>query len=284
MSAAAELAGIPPPSPTDHTLIFNLVFARLASLVLIDATPLAAQESKPLEEINSPGATVYADPATGAHVAPWPLRVMVVRLQGIGFGDMRRTIVVYYDLAREARSEVAAAAARRDNSAKETWRGRLADLGLRVAAALVEMDDTTGAAAHMATLGGKAWGGDAGPWAGSKMRMVRALLWLRLGDVKAARASIAGEDREKVADALCDMADGEFGAALEVWKALREGDPQDEMLGVNTVVCLLYLGRMDQVSLNSVPQKSLADNHHRARIFSKASWSRAAHFTPCYSA
>ncbi|KAL2170483.1 hypothetical protein VTG60DRAFT_4864 [Thermothelomyces hinnuleus] len=77
-----------------------------------------------------------------------------------------------------------------------------------------------------------------------------ALLWLQLGDVDAARACVgANADgdgvEEKVVSALCDMADGEYEAALEKWRALRE-QVGDEMVGVNLAVCLLYVGKMQE--------------------------------------
>ncbi len=100
----------------------TFVYTRLACLTLIDATPLAAQEVKALEDLNS---AFYLDDITGAHLVPWELRVLNVRLQAMGFGDPRRAVMSYYDLAREARSQIAAAAARHDNSARELWKDRL---------------------------------------------------------------------------------------------------------------------------------------------------------------
>jgi hypothetical protein len=52
---------------------------------------------------------------------------------------------------------------------------------------------------------------------------------------------------ERVVRALCDMADGEYEAALEKWTDLKEA-VDDEMVGVNLAVCLLYVGRMQEVS------------------------------------
>jgi hypothetical protein len=52
---------------------------------------------------------------------------------------------------------------------------------------------------------------------------------------------------ERVVRALCDMADGEYEAALESWTELTE-TVDDEMVGVNLAVCLLYVGRMQEVS------------------------------------
>jgi hypothetical protein len=72
-----------------------------------------------------------------------------------------------------------------------------------------------------------------------------------LGDVDAARGCVGGEDgdavEERVVEALCDMADGEYEAALGKWRALREL-VDDEMVGVNLAVCLLYVGKMQEVS------------------------------------
>ena len=111
-----------PPDPTDHATIFSLLYTRLACLTLIDATPLAAQEVKALEDLNS---TFYIDETTRLHVVPWELRVLNVRLQAMGFGDPRRAVMSYYDLAREARMHLADAMARHDNSARELWKDLL---------------------------------------------------------------------------------------------------------------------------------------------------------------
>lgn len=155
----------------------------------------------------------------------------------------------FYDLAREARFEIAKAGKAHDQSAKELWKQRLADLGIRVAGALVEMDDPAGAASHLASLNDSS-SGDA------RLAMAKALLWLHLGDVDAAKRCVrdgkADQIGEKVIFALADMADGGFEAALEKWQRLKdeldENGVEDEMVGVNLAICLLYLGRMETVS------------------------------------
>ena len=222
------------PAPTDHTLIFSLLYTRLACLTLIDATALAAQEVKALEDLNS---AFYLDELTGQHLVPWELRVLNVRLQAIGFGDPRRAVMSYYDLARDARAHLVTATAQHDNSARELWKERLAEIGIKIAGALIEMDDLSGAAHHLATLKDRQDG---------KLGMAKALLWLHLGDVEAARRSVkADENGIQVVAALCDMAEGSYGSALARWQELKETS-SDEMVGVNMAVCLLYVGRLHE--------------------------------------
>ncbi|KXX78486.1 Trafficking protein particle complex subunit 12 [Madurella mycetomatis] len=244
----------PPPDPADHARIFELLYTRLACLKLVDATALAAQEVKALGDLNSafyyhqddagpatPASSTSAaaaSPSYPAHLVPWDLRVLSVRLQALGFGDPRRAVMCYYDLARETRARLAEARKGHDFSGAEVWRERLADLGVRVAGALVEMGDLTGAACHLGTLRD-----------GGQMQMRRALLWLQLGDVEAARECLArgggNAVEEKVVRALCEMADGEYEAAVERWRELRD-EVDDEMVGVNLAVCLLYVGKMQE--------------------------------------
>ncbi|KAK3307405.1 uncharacterized protein B0T15DRAFT_530128 [Chaetomium strumarium] len=245
-------------SPTDHATIFDLLYTRLACLTLIDATPLAAQEAKALGDLQS---AFYYSPSSSAesqneqpqsplpqqhmtHLCPWPLRVLAVRLQAMGFGDPRRAVMSYYELAREARAKLGEAKARHEHSEAEVWRQRLADLGLRVAGTLVEMDDLSGAVEHLETLKEEGRGRMGG--------LRKSLLWLQLGDVEAARECVKTDDggdeegvEERVVSALCDMADGEYEVALGKWTALRK-EVDDEMVGVNLAVCLLYVGRMQE--------------------------------------
>ncbi|KAH9904098.1 hypothetical protein F4778DRAFT_770613 [Xylariomycetidae sp. FL2044] len=249
--SATQAAAHPPVEPADHARIFALLYTRLACLCLIGAVPLAAQEAKALEDLNS---VSYLDPLSGRHLVPWELRLLCVRLQTIGFGDPRRAVMSYYDLAREARAEIARAGKARDHSALELWKARLAELGIKVAGALVEMDDLGGAAEHLRTLNTSSSGPDSGLRTrdSERLAMSRALLWLHLGDVDAARRCVgngtAGETGERVIGALADMADGEYETALGKWRALyrdmQESGIQDEMVGVNLAVCMLYTGNM----------------------------------------
>lgn len=236
--------GTPAPAPTDHARIFDLLYTRLSCLTLIDATQTAAQEARALEDING---AVYVDEVSGAHLVPWDLRLLVVRLQAMGFGDPRRAIMSYYDLAREARARIAEALGGHDNSASEVWKDRLVGLGVKVAGALVEMDDLVGAAGHLASLRERGDG---------KLALAKALLWLHLGDAEAARRCVKqDEPGDKVINALCEMADGNLEAALAAWKELKGEMDDDEMVAVNMAVCLLYTGRMAEVRV-TIPMRA----------------------------
>ncbi len=205
---------LPPPRG-----VLALFYIRLATLTLINLTHYAAQESKALEDLTS---SFYRDPVTNKHIVPWELRVLAVRLQAIGWGDWRRGIEGYYDLARECRAELRDLSAPRDGGEgrgedtksrqaiegdlrpeekqkqKELWKQRLQELGSRVADGLVEMGDLQGAARHLESLkdggGGQAALGEKG--AGRKEEEGRintrlALLYLRIGRVDAARGCVA---------------------------------------------------------------------------------------------
>ncbi|KAG4443406.1 hypothetical protein IFR05_001085 [Cadophora sp. M221] len=269
---AASLLTSSTPSipPSNHAQIFELVYVRLASLTLCNQTALAAQEVKALEDLNS---AYYRNESDGTHLAPWELRVLAVRLQGMGFNDARRGVVGYYDLAREARGSLSGLKKSRregqdgEDEGKrveldteiELWENRLAELGIRVASALIEMEDLEGATRFMCTLKDP-----------SRLWIHKALLWLCIGDVEAARACVVQRGERQLGDengggserdvilALAAMADSEFEKAVEIWRGLIEGvtdsadaDEDDEegekaMWRQNLGVCYLYLGRMDE--------------------------------------
>ncbi|KAK5149025.1 hypothetical protein LTR04_000177 [Oleoguttula sp. CCFEE 6159] len=226
-------------APHDHAAIFSLLYVRLACLVLTSHEALATVEAKPLGDLSR---SVYRDAVTHAHLVPWELRVLVVRLHALGFGDWRRGIMGYYALAADARSE----ARRATGSERRVWKSRLADLGVRVGGALVEMHDLDGAARHLRSL-------DPHPAHHANL----ALLWLRIGDVPAAQACVAALQAPPAAsnpdaapptadilEALIRTADGDYAAAVAAWQRLHTAYPADAMVAQNLAVCLLYTGQL----------------------------------------
>lgn len=197
---------------------------------------------------------------------PWPLRMLVVRLAALGYGEWRKGVMGYYELAREAREAVAKADSEDE---KRVWRARLRECGVRVANVLVEMGELEGAGRHLETL--TAAGEGVSDVDGVKEVLVmEALVWLRVGDVRAAQRCIAalsagskraegedenedegkGEDKKDKAEAtlnaLVKIADGDYQAAVQAWTELHFVYRDDAMITQNLAVCLLYMGKISE--------------------------------------
>ncbi|KAI6246302.1 hypothetical protein HI914_05773 [Erysiphe necator] len=226
--------------------IFELFYQRLACLTLCNQTVLAVQEVKALGDLNS---VQYRDEANGKHLVPWELRILAVRLQGIGFSDVRRGVIGFYDLVSEARLTLTNLKKERKllvNSGEDTknkdldielWERRLCELGLRVAGALIEMEDFEGASRFLSTL-------QLSP-NNPNLQYQKALLWLFLGDVEIARSCVQDN---KVVMTLAHIADANFEMAVKGWQDLIEiGDPSLTALWKqNLAVSLIYMGCIDE--------------------------------------
>ena len=154
-----------------------------------------------------------------------------MRLQGVGYGDGRRGIGGYYDLATEARAEVKKAGG--DSEELETWRERLKQLGLCVANALIEMGDTGAAIMHLESLRPRD-GKD------ETLEGRLALLYINIGNVDAARQCLSGGGAS--VRPLLSMADGRYTDAAEQWKAL----PSSDLVTQNLAICLFYTGKVHE--------------------------------------
>ncbi|KAF2633778.1 hypothetical protein BU25DRAFT_405640 [Macroventuria anomochaeta] len=228
---------------TDYPTLFHLVHIRLACLCLISEHALAAQEAKVLGDLNS---AFYRHPLTNVHLVPWELRLLVVRLTALGYGEWRKGIMGYYELARECRESIIRAA---EEPERALWRRRLSDCGIRVANTLVEMGDLEGAGRHLGTLSKN--GGDTGSAEAREALVMETLVWLRVGDLASARRCLAGAS-EAESDALLDgtlaalvqLADSDYEAAASSFRSLHEQFPEDAMVAQNLAVCLLYTGRI----------------------------------------
>jgi tetratricopeptide (TPR) repeat protein len=232
-------------APTDYPTLFHLVHIRLACLCLVSEHALAAQEAKVLGDLNS---AFYRHPLTNAHLVPWDLRLLVVRLTALGYGEWRKGIMGYYELARECRESILRAT---EESERLLWRRRLRDCGVRVANTLVEMGDLDGAGRHLATLSESTADADANSTDTRDVRVMEALVWLRVGDLASARRSLAHAS-DAASDALLDgalaalvqLADSDYEAAASSFRALHDQHPDDAMIAQNLAVCLLYTGHI----------------------------------------
>ncbi|CAI6340122.1 unnamed protein product [Periconia digitata] len=237
-------------SPTDYETLLHLLHIRLACLCLISEHALAAQESKVLGDLTS---TFYRHPLTNTHLAPWDLRLLVVRLAALGFGEWRKGIMGYYELARECRENIIKADSDED---KALWRTRLRDCGIRVANVLVEMGDLESAGRHLSTL----------PQHSSSehdndIRVMEILVRLRLGDLAAAKRLLSlsqpsdppsppsdsnSDDNDDLITgtlkALTHLASSAYTEAASLFRTLHTRFPSDAMVAQNLAVCLLYTG------------------------------------------
>ncbi|KAL2854413.1 hypothetical protein BJY01DRAFT_205585 [Aspergillus pseudoustus] len=239
-------------SPTDIRQIFALFYTRLACLELSGNTVIAAQESKSLEDLSS--TFYYVDgpekatdahdsyPSYPRHIAPWPLRILAIRLQSIGFGDSRRGIGGLYELGLEARREIM----RPDlgSAEREIWRGRLSDLGVRTVNALIEMGDLSSAKRSLESL--RRTRSD---HVLTDVRVV--LLLLSIGDVDAARQLCVdiGDSKGALLKPLLCMAEGRYDDAVLEWRNLvgrNDKAMDDATISQNLAVCLLYTGQLNE--------------------------------------
>lgn len=266
-AVSAATALVKNTSPTDHPTIFSLLYVRLACLTLLNQHALAAAEAKLLGDLTS---AFYRNPLTGAHIVPWELRVLAVRLMGLGYGDWRRGVMGYYELAREARIE---AIKTQDAATKQMWKDRLRELAIRVANALIEMGECEGAARHLAGLVRADSGSQEAVKAEEKadsasltpestrLKTMEALAWIKVGDIDAAKRCVAtspspapptNADAPAPADplnALVAMAEADYPTALAVWDTLAASNPTDPMIAQNRAVCLLYVGRISDARM-----------------------------------
>ena len=246
-------------SSTDTKLAFALFYTRLACLELSGHAIIAAQESKALEDLNS--AFYYVDLSNTAstshddetaeqnhprilrHIVPWPLRILAVRLQSIGFGDSRRGIGGLYEIGLEAWREVMRPDISREE--KVIWKGRLEDLGIRSVNALIEMGDFDAAQRSLQNMRTSGPGSD-------RNNMRKVLLFLLIGDLDGAKQVFdqSGQSEEALLRPLLSMAEGDYKDAVTQWRNLLESQPNrpdEAMISQNLAVCFLYTGQLNEV-------------------------------------
>lgn len=161
-----------------------------------------------------------------------------MRLQSIGYGDSKRGVSGYYDLARDARERISTTV----GEEQRIWKERLEDLGIRVGNALMEMGDFAGAARHFESLRRRGGRDDI------LLNGTLALLYLRIGDIARARRYVeAIKDGNGMLRPLLNMAEGRYEDAIDEWRELRKGS-DSELVTQNLAVCLVYVGRLGEVS------------------------------------
>jgi hypothetical protein len=187
-------------SPSSTQQILELLYTRLSCLVIINQTPLAAKEAKPLVDLLARESATYPRPSREVFLSqvPWSLRLLLLKLQGLGPDVHRRTIMGLYALSTECRTLAAKAKSENDEAGFATWKSRLSDLGLRVAGELIEMGELETARRHLDTLSLAATTENKDEEA--KMRIRKTLLLLKLGDVQAAEKSLSSASSSSTTD------------------------------------------------------------------------------------
>lgn len=244
--------------------ILTLFHTRLACLVLLSRPEFALQEALPLIEL-----LPQPHPAAHAIVSqiPWPLRLLLARLQTIGAADGgRRGIMALYALTAEAR-----AALREERNGDNDpvvlalWTTRLEDLGLRVCDALVEMGELETAVRHLDGLAHATATStnDASltqehdsklhPPHAELINYRKALLRLRVGNIAGAQSCVdllpSSSPQYGTLRALLAVAEGDYEAADAAWQALRgasstTSEQHTELYAQNAAVAKLYMGRI----------------------------------------
>ena len=222
----------------DVKRILQLLYTRLACLVLISRADLASAEAASLTDYlarNPPGASDLVP------LIPWNLRLLLVRLQSIAAADGgRRGIMALYALTAEIRAHVNEAKDAGNEAETSLWSSRLSDLGLRVADTLVEMGELETATRHLDSL----------PNSDSdELAYRKALLRLRVGDIAGARRSmdkIQDAARKVSLDAMMEVANGSFSEATQKSQTLNNEVPENALFASNLAVGLLYTGKISQ--------------------------------------
>ncbi|KAK3683124.1 hypothetical protein LTR37_020537 [Vermiconidia calcicola] len=237
-AAGASLIELTRCTSDDATSIFELLYTRLACLVLISRADLASVEAASMTDFlacNAPGAEKLTP------LIPWELRILLVRLQSIAAADGgRRGIMALYALSAEVRAHIHEAQEAGNEHEVSLWSDRLRDLGLRVADTFVEMGELETATRHLDSL--------VDPDI-DELVYRKALLRLRIGDVAGARRCverIQNAQRRDDLDTLLEAANGHMSKAAEEWQIRTNEHAEDALSATNLAVGLLYTGKIAQ--------------------------------------
>lgn len=135
-----------------------------------------------------------------------------------------------YGLGSECRAQATLASKKGDMDAYTLWRTRLADIGIRVAGALIEMGELEAAARCLDGLEDDEDG---------DMEIRKALLYLRIGDLERARSYLSST-------ASASSQAKVLAAMLEPEVLSLPPDSEDVLATHNSALSLLYSGQILQ--------------------------------------
>jgi trafficking protein particle complex subunit 12 len=254
---------------TDTKMIFDLLALRFSCLELTGNAVLAAQEAKSLEDLTSTfyyldvtdildgSAEISPEQPPPHHIMPFALRLQALRLQSIGFSDPRRGLTALFDLGLECRENITSSFTPAQE--REIWNRRLAEVGIKVVNALIEMGDLECAGRMLASLQPNE-SDDPGH------RMRKALLYLKIGDTTAARNLIERDPGAEVVDplmqALLSFTEGRYDDARNQFeRCLRTDQPAEQLILTkqNLAVAMLYTGNVEKTK--AVMQELVGNDH-----------------------
>lgn len=248
LSATTLVSGMVAPSDTD--IIFRLLSIRYSALELSGNVLLAAQEAKALEDLSS---TFYYDEtastdgghATPHHIMPFDLRLQALRLQGIGFGDSRRTVGALFDVGMECRENIMSA--QNEEKEKALWRDRLDEIGTRVVNALIDLGDLDCARRTLESMQPDS-DSDGTRWT---TRLV--LLLIKMGEIRTAKnilkAKTSNPGTERLLRSFLAVADGELHDAAQLLSEMPKDTADSAILAIaqqNLAVAYLYAGEIEK--------------------------------------
>ncbi|KAG8525936.1 uncharacterized protein KY384_000698 [Bacidia gigantensis] len=260
-----------PPSPLPHHL-FELLHIRLASLTQLHHLPLAIEEARALEDVHSAFYRVPRPDDNGYDTCslPWKLRMLVTRLLaytppdpgragdgvriGAGGGGGGGGVAGFYELARDARVEFARA---RSEEEKGLWKERARECAWGVVEALEGEGDFKGAVGMLKGMvkreknrgGGEV--GRGGEGEGDRTRRRLVLLYVRVGDVDAARMVLEEIDRDvegrEVLEGLVKVCLGDWEGVGDRAAGQRQATGrEDTNLKNNDAVRMFYAGKIEE--------------------------------------
>ncbi|KAI5198301.1 hypothetical protein E4T39_06833 [Aureobasidium subglaciale] len=243
-------------SPSDTQKVLDLLYTRFACLVLCNLTPLAAKEAKALSDLLARESATYTRPYREIFLSqiPWHLRLLLLHLQVHGQVDgHRKAIMGLYALGGDCRTLAHKARVEKNEQDVGVWKTRLEELGVRVAAELVEMGELETARRHLDTLSSDT----ADDETKQKMCTRKTLLLLKMGDTEAAQTCLSSiptplnEDaqiQKGVLEALTSLSSSAYSTALAQLQHLATSYPFSALVKHNLAIAHLYTNNVNTAS------------------------------------
>ncbi|KAI8578278.1 hypothetical protein K450DRAFT_248065 [Umbelopsis ramanniana AG] len=236
-------------NPSHLAEILQLWYVRLQALVNLRLYQLALAELDKLGDLNRQEYTFEYHqglfPGKSGIMIPFELRVLSANLPGL---------MKHYNASIE-RLTILAMECQRLNSKEDTelWRKREVSLYIMLANFLLEIKDFPLTISIMTKIVNTFSNGAAEPDVISTL----GRLYLQLGNIQDAKKVFKGLESQEASDphvkrlvrmnsALCHVAAADWSPAKEELDAILAEDPNDYEAVNNLVVCLIYLGELNQ--------------------------------------